>query len=155
MATFRFTLQALLDARRQTEQRHQRIVAEIERQRMQLENDLRRRQTGISQAKHDLRGTLTGKVDVQSLRMHAASTMQFLRQGHRVVLELAGVHKRLEAARGELIEAAKQRRAIELLRDRRWARWKIAENKRETAALDELAVVAAARTRRDTTIHPT
>jgi flagellar export protein FliJ len=77
--------------------------------------------------------------------MHASSSMQILRDAQRIVLELAGVHKRLEAARAELIEATKQRRAVELLRDRRFAEWRNAENKRETAAIDELAVIAAAR----------
>lgn len=128
-----------------TERRHQRVVAENERQRLRLEDQLRRQQTVISRDKGELRTNLTGRIDVQSLRLHATSSMQLLRDAHRIVLELAGVHKRLEAARVELVQAAKQRRAVELLRDRRWAQWKIAEEKRETAALDELAVMAAAR----------
>jgi flagellar protein FliJ len=51
----------------------------------------------------------------------------------------------MEAARAGLIEAAKARRAVELLRERRWEEWKFAQEKAETAALDELAVIAAAR----------
>jgi flagellar export protein FliJ len=61
-----------------------------------------------------------------------------------MVLELAGVHKRLAAARGELIEAAKARRALELLKESRFARWKAGLEKVEVMALDELAVQQAA-----------
>lgn len=142
---FRFTLEPLLKARRMTEQGHQRIVAEIERQRMKLEDGLRRQQSNITLGRHELRDSLTGSIDVQSLRMHASCSMQQMRHAQRIVLELAGVHKRLEAARVELIEATKQRRAVELLRDRRFAEWQMAEKKRESAAIDELAVIAAAR----------
>ena len=145
MPKFRFNLQPVLESRKMTEQKHQRIVAQFERQRMTLEDELRRRQAGISQGKSQLRDSLTGTIDVQALRMHASSSMQILREAQRIVLELAGAHKRLEAARLELIEATRQRRAVELLRDRRFAEWKKAEEKRETAAIDELAVIAAAR----------
>ena len=50
------------------------------------------------------------------------------------------MNRRLDTARGRLIEATTRRRAIELLRDRRCARWKAALAKAETAALDELAM---------------
>jgi flagellar export protein FliJ len=71
--------------------------------------------------------------------------MQLMRTAQRLVLELAGVHKRLEAARAGLIEATKQRRAMELLHDRQLARFKAAIERRETAAFDDMAVIAAAR----------
>ena len=96
---FRFTLEPLLKARRMTEERHQRIVADIERLRMKLEDDLRRQQGNITSGRHQLRDSLSGSLNVQSLRMHASCSMQLLRQAQRIVLELAGVHKRLEAAR--------------------------------------------------------
>jgi flagellar export protein FliJ len=79
--------------------------------------------------------------------MHAVASIQQLRQGQRLALELAGVHKRLELARQSLVEAARERRAIELLRERRFAQWMAALDKAEADMLDELAVIAAARKR--------
>ena len=145
MAKFSFNLEPLLKAKKRVEEVHQRAVAQIDRQRMDLEDRLRRQQANIAQGKQSLRDGLVGTVDTHSLRLHAASSMQMMRTAQRVVLELAGVHKRLEAARATLVAAAKERRAMELLRDQRFAQWKAARDKRETAALDELAVIAAAR----------
>ena len=145
MARFRFRLEPLLRARRQTEQTRQRAVAELERRRRELEDTLRRQQQFITAGKQSLRDRLVGSLDMASLRAHAGSTIHLLREAQRIVIELAGVHKRLEGARAQLIEAARQRRAVELLRERRLAQWKAQINKAEDAALDELAVHAAAR----------
>ena len=145
MPRFRFALEGLLKARRADEQREQRAVADVERERLFLEDRLRRQQHAIASGRQSLRDSLVGSVDAQMLRLHAASTIQQMRQGQRLALELAGVHRRLEAARQTLVEAARARRAIELLRERRFEQWKAALDKAEDAALDELAVIAAAR----------
>ncbi|UCD76367.1 MAG: flagellar FliJ family protein [Phycisphaerales bacterium] len=145
MARFVFPLQPLLRARRRAEQARQRAVAEVERERLSLEDRLRRQQRQIAEGKRWLGDRLVGTLDVPVLRDQAGATMLFMRKAQRVALELAGVHRRLEAVRAELIEATKRRRAIELLRDRRFQQWKADLDKAETAALDELAVIAAAR----------
>jgi flagellar protein FliJ len=145
MAKFRFTLQPLLKARSLVEQSHQRAVAAIERERMRLEENLRNQQARINQGKQQLRDSLVGNVDAHSLRMHAAASMHTSRAAQRMVLELAGVHRRLEAARARLIEASRARRAVEILRDQRFEQWKKESDKIETDAIDELAVTRASR----------
>lgn len=147
MAKFQFSLDPLLKARRRAEQSRQRSVAELEQERLRLESSLRGQQSVIVENKRDLKSQLVGRLDVAMLRRHAAAMMQQARVAQRVVLELAGVHQRLEAARAELVEAAKARRAVELLRDRRMEQWKASIAKAETDALDELAVIKAARVR--------
>lgn len=146
MAKFIFTFESLLKARRVTEQRYQRHVAEIEGERMELENRLRTTQRTIAESRRSLQGNLVGRIDAQSLRVHAAASIALMRSAQRMALDLAGVHRRLEAARLELIEAARHRRAIEILRERRLDSWTSAIQKAETIALDELAVINAART---------
>ena len=145
MPRFRFALESLLTARRLAEREQQRVVASIERERLALEESLRRQQQDISSARQSLRDSLIGTLDAHILRLHAASSLQQMRSAQRLVLELAGVHRRLETARSALVEAARARRAIELLRERRFAQWKAALAKAEDQALDELAVIAAAR----------
>jgi flagellar FliJ protein len=147
MAKFRFELESLLKARRLAEQARQRAVAAIEQDRMKLEQSLRDLQRQISDGKHAMQSGLVGLVQADQLRMHAASTMHTMRAAQRVVLELAGVHRRLDAARAALIEAAQHRRAVEILRERRYEQWKAQQDKLENDALDELAVIAAARRR--------
>jgi flagellar FliJ protein len=149
VAKFRFRLEALLRVRRQAEQVRQRAVAELEGRRRDLETALRRHQDQIAAGKRTQCDRLVGRLDVTELRARAGSTIQHMREAQRILLELAGVHRRLEEARADLIEATRRRRAVELLRERRFAAWKKRIDGAENAALDELAVFAAARKDRD------
>ncbi len=146
MAKFRFRLDPLLKARRRSEQTAQLAVAELERERIIIQDTLRHYQHEISGGKDTLRDSLTGAVDMKSLRLQAGAALHLVRKARQAVLQLAGLSKRLETARGRLIEAAKQRRAVELLRDRRYQQWKAVLEKAEIDALDELAVMGAWRT---------
>ena len=145
MPRFRFEMEPLLRARRQAEQVKQRAVANLERTRLALETRLRSNQEFISEGKRDQRGRLVGVLNLASLRAHAGSTIQVMRQAQRTLLELAGLHRRLEAARAELTEAARERRAIELLRERRFEEWRKRLDRADDAVIDELAVQAAGR----------
>jgi flagellar protein FliJ len=142
---FNFALESLLKARRMYEQQHQRAVAQIERERISLEDNLRRQQANIALGKQATKSSLIGRIDASALRMHAASSIAVMRAAQRTVLELAGVHRRLDAARLELVEAMRERRAVELLRERRFEQWKYEIDRAENSAIDELAIIAAAR----------
>lgn len=149
MAQFRFPMQRLLDHRLQEERRRQRMVAELEAERRTLEHQMIERQRSIRGAKEHLREMLSGagvrserarsgSVDVTSARreMHASLAQEAsLREA---ALRLAGVHRRLSEARASLLEATTARRAVELLRDRRYEQWRRAEAKAEGRLLDEL-----------------
>ena len=137
MARFVFSLQPVLKARRRAEEELQRAVAQIERERMRLEDVLRGHQRSLVSDKDLLRAGLTGLIDVRDLRLQANCARQIMRRAQQIVLELAGVYKRLEAARARLIEATRDRRAIELVRERRYEHWKTALDKAETAALED------------------
>ena len=145
MRRFNFKLEALLKTRRHAERQQQQATSAIGRERAALEASLRDQQQSISSAKRSLSGQLTGKLAVQTLRMHAASTIAAMRQAQRTVIELAGVQKRYEAAQAELAQAVKARRAIELLRERRMAEWLADCNRMEMVEFDDLATVASAR----------
>ncbi len=147
MPRFRFPLDGLLKARHAVEQQKQRAVAEIERERLTLEDQLRSQQQNFAENRQELRDALVGTVNASALRLHAASAIQQMRLAQRLVLELAGAHTRLESARAALVEASRARRAIELLRERRFEQWRASLDKAESVMLDELAVFAAARRR--------
>lgn len=147
MPRFRFLLEGLLKARHAAEQEKLRAVAEIERERLAIEDQLRRQQQDFAANRQELRDALVGTVNAHALRLHAASAIQQMRLAQRSVLELAGTHKRLESARAALIEASRARRAIELLRERRFELWRASLDKAEADMLDELAVFAAAKRR--------
>jgi flagellar protein FliJ len=140
MARFTFQLEPVLKARLAAELDKQSAVAKLERQRMRIEQSIRRRQEMLIESKSELRSVLIGTLNTIDLRGTAASSMRIMGQAQKLVLELAAVHKRLEHARTELIEATKRRRAVELLRDRRFAQWKRELNKKEDAFIDELTM---------------
>ncbi len=149
MPRFTFALEPLLRTRKRDEQTAQRDVAKIERERLALETRIRRKQHAISEGKSALQDRLVGALKMDDLRSHAAGSLQLMRDAQRIVLELAGIHKRIEASRSRLLEASKRRRAVELLRERRHARWKVGQDRIERNAQDELAIFAAARKESD------
>ena len=67
----------------------------------------------------------------------------------RNVIELAGLHRQLEDARGKLAIAAQERRAIELLRERRYDQWRAELNRREEAAFDDMSTTRSCRFREE------
>lgn len=144
MPRFRFQLQAVLDHRQRHEREHQRIVAELERQRVALENMIRGCQEGLTQEREHMRSMLA-TADMRGARQQVAAAARLSTQAQRAVLELAGLHKRLDAARAALLEATKRRKAVELLKERRFEEWTQAQNKKEADTIDEMAVMRAAR----------
>lgn len=150
MRGFRFTLQPLLERRIEVEREKQRAVAELEGRRASLEGVIRGAQDVARQQKADMRSAMTAKgasvvVDPSLIRFGAAAGFRAQVKARQAAVSLAGVLARLEAARGELREAAKARRAMELLRDRRHAAWKARLAKAEAHELDEIAMGRAAR----------
>ncbi len=145
MAKFVFRLEPLLTVRRRAEDDARRAVAVLQRERLEVEGELRRRQQDIAAGKGRLRGSLTGKLDVRVLRLGAGVTLHVIRQAHQLALRLAGIGQRMESARLVFLQARVRRRAIALLREQRFDIWKASVGRAEYAALDDLAVWAAAR----------
>lgn len=149
MAKFVFNLQALLDQRLHAERGKQLIVASLERQRLELEAAVASKQSEIRSHKEDWRSLLSGSerggVDLRTVRVQANAALHARVRTQRLALQLAGVYQRLEAARKDLREAATRRRAVELLRDRRFEAWRGEINRRESMELDEIGTIRAAR----------
>ncbi len=145
MPKFTFKLQPLLDQRTHAERQKQLAVAAVERQRAQLESSVTGRQAEIRSHKDDLRTLLTSSgtapVDFRTVRLQANASLHAQLHTHRLALQLAGLYHRLDAARKELREAATRRRAVELLKERRYEAWKRDENRRESNELDEIATL--------------
>ncbi len=155
MRRFRFKLQPVLEQRERIEREKQLAVALVERERVVLEDRIRRCQMMMDDEKRTLRDALGGggSVDLQSVKMQAGATLGHHLDAHRAVLELAGVFKRLESAREELVQAAAARKAVELLKERAFEEYTQELNTREARELDELAVMRHARTQQIHEVH--
>ncbi|MFO0828877.1 MAG: flagellar export protein FliJ [Phycisphaerales bacterium] len=145
MAKFRFALDPVLQLRQREEDLLKRDVARLESERRAIEDRIRVRQNDIAGGKESLRRSLVGPLDPIALRQQAAATIAVDRLARRAVLELAAHAQRMLKARESLTEAARRRRALELLRERRLAEWTAAQNRAEVAFLDEMAITSASR----------
>jgi flagellar FliJ protein len=145
MAKFKFNLEAVLRVRRATEEERQRDLAKAMRLRMILEGQLRQMQETITQSKRDLGSGLIGRVDLDSVAQFARYSGQVAMRAQGMLQQLAVAEKQIETARERLLQASRDRKALELLRDRRLALWQAEREKKESAMLDELAVQAYGR----------
>lgn len=150
MARFVFGLQAALDQREREERDRQLVVAQLQREATALEERIRALQGEIVREKEELRRALVAerggtRVDLGAARRQGAASLAKIRQAQQGAIELAGVLRRLDSARLDLLEAARRRKAVELLRDRRYDEWKRDQMRREAAEVDEIAVMRAGR----------
>jgi hypothetical protein len=146
MAKFVFRLASVLKQRLAIERTKQAAVAALESRRVALEQSLRDMQRTIDDARAQWREMLhagaSGAVsaaDIRGAGMQAAASFSSQAAGHRIVIQLAGVHTHLKKARAELVEAMKARRAIELLREKQLEEWKLEQRRLDTNAMDEIA----------------
>lgn len=149
MAAFKFEYEALLEIRRREERDRQVVVATLERERLAVEDRLRQCQNAIRAGREEMRAALgagpsaRASLDFGAVRAQAAASFQLTVRAQRIAIQLAGATSRVESARAALLEASRRRRAIELLRERRYEAWKREQDKKEQAAIDELVVMRA------------
>lgn len=148
MAKFRFQLETLLSQRRRVEDARRLEVAQIERERLALEEEIRASQRALTDQKRDLREALApaGRaVDVAGVRLQSHASLHATANIQRLAVRLGGVLQRLDRARAALLKATADRKAVELLRQRRLEAWMREENKKEAAAVDDMVNARAAR----------
>lgn len=143
MARFVFELEPLLEMRRREERDRMKVVAEIERERVEIEDAAMRLARAQRDERDALRRELAGGsgvagVDLGRVRLQSNASLHGLRKTHELALSGAAVVKRLEAARRDLLAATTRRRAVELLRERRYEAWLAGERAKEARAMDEL-----------------
>lgn len=146
MARFVFKLDAVLTQRCNEERDEQLAVAKIERSRLGLESSIRGIQGNISAERVELRLALRSqRVEFSDIRRQAGAETALHRRAQRLVLELAGVHNRLDRARKKLVRASARRKAMERLKERRYEAWAEQLKRKEAAALDELNITGGLR----------
>ena len=150
MAKFVFKLDGVLRQREHIEQQRQRELAVIQSEMAVFEAQLRALDSSMRGAEQDLRtNRLVGRLDLAFLAAYRRYAIDMQRRAVAIAQKMARVQAKLEAARQNLIEAAKQKKVIEKLRERELQRWREDLAKRETAAMDEIAMQMASRTLRE------
>jgi flagellar FliJ protein len=139
MAKFTFRFEPLLRHRRLIEDQRQRDLARLMRSQMIFHGQLRNMQQTIRQSKQDLAAGLVGKVDLMSIGRFAGYSSQVSSRGREIVSKLAELESHITSARQRLLDASRQRKAMELLRDKHATQWQHEQDRREVNELDEIS----------------
>lgn len=139
MAKFVFKLEPVLKQRQMIEDQKQRELAKLIRHRMIFHNQLRSIQGELSDSKRQLSDGLVGNVDMTRVSQFARFSGQSQVRAHTIVRQLAGLETRITDAQKQLVEAMRQRKALDLLRDKQYQAWKRTQLRREASRLDDLA----------------
>ena len=138
MAKFTFKLESLLRQRKRDEQEAQRLLAVHAAVVNQLQESLRLLNADMQSNTDAVRSHLTGKLDMHFLAAHRRYTGSMQRKGMDLLQQIANAQKKVDEARVALTEAARNRKAMEKLREKQFDRWKADQARRETAAADEI-----------------
>lgn len=150
MAAFDFALDGVLRQRKHVEQQAQLASAKAEAAVAELQDRLRQIGEEIKTSADHLRDNhLVGRLDVSYLIGQRRFGDAKQRQGEALVAELTAAAVVSQSARAVLLEAAKRRKAVEVLRDKALARWRAAEAAREQADLDEVGTQIGYESSRD------
>jgi len=145
LARFEFRYQSILKHREKVEQLRQRALAEKLHERNALVNRLRAMQQTISAAKHEASEGLQGEIDLNAIAGIARYSARCTAEGHGLVRRVAVLETTVEQARKELLEATRERQALELLRDKQQQAWELEQRRMEAKQLDDLTSQAYAR----------
>ena len=145
MAGFRFRFQSILQHRQRIEDECQRNLAQLMRSRMIFHDQLQKMQDTIRESKQQMADSLVGKVDLSQVAGFAGYSHQVANRGQQLVSRLAQVEHEISEARQRLLDASRQRKALDRLREKHHNQWRRDQDRREAAVLDELATQRYAR----------
>lgn len=144
MARFVFKLRAVLKQRRWVERQRQGELAVAQRAVQATEAELARLEQEVRDANDFARQALqVGRVNVGLLSQHRLYLVGAGQRMHELAQRVAQARREMSSAQQRLAEATKQRRVIEMLRDRQLQQWKAEQDRRELAVLDEAGMQIA------------
>jgi flagellar protein FliJ len=145
-----FTLDGPLRQRRNIEQMRQRELAIALKAMQDLQDELRALDESIKQANEDARrGHMTGAIDTTYLAAHRRFIMSAQRKGMTLVQRIALAQREVNERRARVVEAAKQFKVLEKLRERQWDAFRAEHARKEFAELDEIGTQIAQRVSRE------
>ena len=141
MAKFVFQLDGVLRQRKHVEQERQRALAMVQAQMARLQDELRALNDAVSASTSDVRDNrLIGRLDLHYLTAHRRYMLAMQRKGTELVQKMALVQRQVVDAQQALAAAAKDRKAIDKLREKQHGRWLEEQNRRELMQQDEVAM---------------
>ena len=150
MAKFVFQLEAVHRHRRNAEQERQRELADAQAEMVRLQTELKRLNDSVESGMDDLRTHgLVGTLDMRYIAAHRRFVLAVKQQAMAMVQAMARQQIKVDEARRNLAEAAKERKILDKLRERQFERWKAELTRKELEQLDEVGAQLGYRTLRD------
>jgi flagellar protein FliJ len=141
MAKFLFQLEGVLRHRQHVEREKQRAFAQRSAVVAALTKELREMDRQLQTATSDLRqNRLTGAIDLSFLAAHRRYALSMQRRAIEQARKIAQAQQLAEAAQAELVAAARDRKIIEKLRERRYSQWQAEQARKEAVQLDEIGI---------------
>ena len=133
---FKFSLQPVLEQRRRVEEEKQQVVAQRQRELDRSEAELKRLNDDFRSSSESLR-TNHRALDGEQLRLHYAH-LQFLDRAITAQIRVVAERRvALDRARNDLLEASKERKVVEKLKERRHEAFVAEELRIEQNELDD------------------
>jgi len=137
---FTFRLEALLTVKKNKEEEIKRRLAEKNREAEEVRREIAQAQEKLKEfqrgVKEQRRGGGEGVTDLRSSVAHRnALKLEMLRAGQR----LDGVMVAIYGINQELIKAGQERRAVEIIKEKRFLEWKKANEVAEQKFIDDLS----------------
>ena len=141
MAKFVFKLAGVLKQRLHVERQRQRDLAERHAHLTSLQQQLKQLNDRVQTTNDDVRNNhLTGSLDMSFLAAHRRFLAAMQRGAVEIVQRMAVAQRQVDEALAALAEAAKQRKAIEKLREKQFECWRAEQDRKEVAELDEVSM---------------
>jgi len=147
MKKFNFRLQTVLKLRQQEEDQKQRAVGALNAKINDLQRQALEMAEDISREGEVLRPHIQGSVNVNRVGIYQGYVTYLRHSISSKIDEVGRVHQRLQEARRELAEAAKQTKILEKLREKQKSRYDRAVKKIEVNEMDEIGTKVQGRTR--------
>ncbi len=138
MAPFRFRLQSVLQHNRQIEDDRKLELAEIEAERTEMELRLIALDLERERVRSAIKAAMYGNVDVDAVARGLRHSEWLDARRLETLAALEALNGRIEAKRQEVVEAMRDRKALEQLRDRDLALYDAEQAHAEQTLLDEM-----------------
>jgi flagellar protein FliJ len=141
MPKFVFQLDPVLRQRKQFEQHKQRELAQVQLKMQTLQDELRDLNDEVQGVNMQMRrGHLTGRLDMPLLTAHRRFLLGAQQRALSLMQRLNLVQRQLDEAQEALARAARDRKAIDKLREKHHERWRQRLGRRELTEQDELSM---------------
>ena len=138
MKRFQFRLQNVLNYREKIERQHELVFARAVQTVQAQQRQLMSLYELTSEAMEDMRRQGSDKVDVVALRQERLYLTSVRRKIAEAIKRLRVLEHELERARRSFIDARKDRRVLELLRQKRRTEYQYEADRQEQKELDEV-----------------